>query len=171
MAITYIDWRNDKDFKHKNDIQCVWEGCEFYEEGDDFLVYHNEDNGKYAVYYKLHGDGVLVSLVEDFSNLMSMSWDSTDNFMDRVESLFRQHALEHGFPGKHPELPKHYMTWRDLLNRLCDLDKEVLDMPAWVWVHDDAAMSEGDVPIIGLSTYNADLPISADNHLSISIDD
>ena len=80
MAIRYVDWRNDDSFPYKNEVQTVWEGMEFYEEGDDFLVYRNDKNGKYAVYYKLYNGGELIALIEDFGTLMSMSWDGSDGF-------------------------------------------------------------------------------------------
>lgn len=78
-----------------------------------------------------------------------------------------------GFPEVHP---KHYMTWRELRDRLNELPDRVLDMTAWVYVHGDGGL-DGEIGVTSVTPYDngPDSTINDDpefsNHLSINIDD
>ena len=173
MAITYIDWRKDKNFKYKREIEDELAGIEFNEDGDDFIVYYNDENGKYAVYYKLAEGGRICSLAEHF-DLYSRIIDTDDGFSDKLYALFEKEARENGFPLIHPRLT-HYMTWRELRDRLNEFPDRILDMTAWVYVHSEATYAtDGEFGILNVTpTYSEDdfKWVDEDNHMSISIDD
>lgn len=63
------------------------------------------------------------------------------------------------------------MTWRELIDRIKGYPSEVLDMEAYVWLYSDVEYHDGQVPIIDVSPYDSDLPVSSDNELSISLMD
>lgn len=63
------------------------------------------------------------------------------------------------------------MTWRELINKLKSYPDSVLDMEAYVWLHCDVEYHDGQVPVIDVSPYDSDLPVSGDNELSISLMD
>ena len=115
--ISYIDWRSNE-FPYKGTVQDIYEVMMFDDPDDDFIVFKNAENGKYAVYYELHNGGQLISLVEDFMNLMCLSLHANDGFDQRVERLFEQHALDYGFPEKHP---KAVIGHTVRIHRICDV--------------------------------------------------
>ena len=166
MAIKYIDWRTDRWFHYKQDLQNEIDGIEFNEEVDDFVVFFNDENHKNAVYYKLAHGGCACCLAEHF-DLWSRIVDTDDGFSDRIYNLFIAEVIDNGFPPVHPPIREYY-TWRDLINDLKKFDDSVLDLPASVWIHDGQYM-EGDHLIYPPSpSYGDDEPISKNNLLSVS---
>ena len=131
MAITYVDWRNPYNrVPYSSDIRDESNCTEFYEEGEEFLTFYNEDNGKYAVYYKLAHGGALCSLVEHFDTYSRLV-DTDDGLSDELYRVIAKHAIDCGFPPTHP--PMSNMTWRQLIAEVQKVPKEFLDTPAYVW--------------------------------------
>ena len=168
MAINYIDWRNDKTFPYRDEIDCVLSGFDFYEEDDDFVVYQNDENGMYAVYYKLANDGELISLARCFDELFCLTWNKLgDKLQQTIEKAFKDDALGYGFPATHPEMGQ-YMTWRELRDQLNTIESNVvLDMEVSI---DDGHSGFFKVWERSLSPYDLNQPAGSDNPLSITTD-
>lgn len=151
MAFVYIDWHKNETIPYWNDIYDEWSCTEFFEEGDDYLVFHNTDNNEYAVYLKLGNNGGLCSLVQHF-DLFSRLVDNDDGLSDELYGVIRQKAIDKGFPEHWNEINRT-MTWRTLINELQVKYKDVLDDPAQVWVPQDADFDEFSF-ITGVSPYH-----------------
>ena len=131
MALKLLDWHSDKTIPYRSDIQDEYDSIEFFEDGDDFLVYLNEDNGKYAVYYKLAHGGIVCSLIEHF-DMYSRLVDTNDGLSKELYEVIARHAIGCGFPETHPPINVG-VTWRQLIAKLGELPQEFLDTPAYVW--------------------------------------
>lgn len=175
MAIELVDILNDDKIwsEWKCAISDQNQDFEFTIRGDEFIVYRNTDNGEHAVYYKLWNGGELVCRIQNFENMMCMTWGNVpSDFSGKLLELFRTDAIEHGFPAKHPPIPKRPLTWREVRDYLNGImSDEVLDMYAAVWLYNDVEYPDGQNRIVGLDPYNNDLPAGKDNGLSFNIEE
>lgn len=180
MAITLVT-RNDEHFGNWDAIDNAKAGMTFYEKDDDFLVYYNSKTATYAVYYKLWNDGELIGLItrypdaNDFEAVMGMSWSTCDHlFNDRVFDLFREHAMEYGFPERHPEIKPKGTTWRMLRDAIDKMDERFLDETARVWIPGDMDLGKCDafVPLTAhITPFDGDEEPSDENFYSVNLDE
>ena len=175
MAIRKVNWFRstskgrsfNRDVPHSCEILQSWECVSFFEKGDDFLVFHNEDNDQYAVYWKLYNGGELRCLNQHFDNLQALR-DTDDGFMDEVYEVFRKKAMDAGFPRTWHEIPRG-LTWRELIKQLEEYP-ELLDEVAYVWTPTDPFVYDDDFTTIdGIEPYDGDETASAENFLSITL--
>lgn len=163
MAITYVDWRNPYNrVPYSGDIRDESEGVSFFEDGDEFVTFRNEENGKYAVYYKLAHGGALCSLVEHF-DMYSRLVDTDDGLSDELYKVIAKRAIDCGFPTTHP--PMNRMTWRQLIAKLNEFPKEFLDTTAYVCMDNDGNLES----VASIDAWFADGDYSEDNCLYIDL--
>lgn len=64
------------------------------------------------------------------------------------------------------------MTWRELVQAITSLPREMHDMEATVWIPDDYEKPAGEfIGIIGLSAFDGEKPYGEDNPASINLDE
>lgn len=178
MAIKQV-CRNDSNFHNWEAIDLVRRGTDFFEDGDDFLVYHNDENNMYAVYYKLWNNGELIALIDhqgdecDFNCMHSHSWTPDDAFSMKLYDLFQEHAMEYGFPEKHPPLGPDGMTWREIRDAINEMPEHMLDVPARVWLPGDIEYRESDMfpTFTSISAYYENKTPDWDNEYSFNLNE
>ena len=63
------------------------------------------------------------------------------------------------------------MTWRELIEKLKAYPGNILDMDARVWINDGCKYYPGCVDIVGVSAYNDEKPVDAENELSLDLEE
>lgn len=87
---------------------------------DALLIYRNDTNGLYAVYYNELNCGQVISLAQHFESVMGLI-DTEDGFTDTIRNMYAREAGSKGFPKFWKDI-KPIATWRDILGALAGLD-------------------------------------------------
>ena len=142
----------------------------FDHDNDMYVVYYNADvcfeYREYGVYSKRSGQ--LFCLLRHAMNALNLTID--DPTCEKAFEAFHQEALDKGFPEK---MTGNNMTWRQLRDYLDELDDEVLDWQALVYVHNENGTTNGEVAVRGLSfMHDYEQQIDEEtNALSIDLDE
>lgn len=164
MAIKYVDWRKpDNRVPYASDIRDEVDATWFNEEGDTFVTFLNEENGKYAVYYKLAHGGMLCSLAEHFDEYSRLV-DTADGLSDELYAVIRKRAVDCGFPPVHPPISEG-ITWREVIARLHKADSGFLDTVAYVCMDNDGNLE----PIYDVKPWYEDGKPTGENVLYLDL--
>ena len=173
MIDTNNDWHTGYP-THKvvgwSDLRDINSCTIFDHDGDMYVVYYNDElnfeNREYAVYSKR--DGQLFCLLRHAMNALNLTMD--DPTCEKAYEVFHQAALDFGFPEK---MTGNGMTWRQLRDYLDELDDEVLDWQALVYIHNEKGTINGEVAVRSLSfMHDNEYPVDEEmNALSIDLDE
>ena len=87
---------------------------------DELLVYRNDTNNEYAVYYNELNNGHLISLIQHLDAFMNLV-ETNDGFTDTIRKRFTEEAHLRGFPMFHDDI-EPIATWQDIIEMLAGPD-------------------------------------------------
>ena len=173
MAIYKLQWEDKKGYDSNKLTGQLYDVASYTVpaiDGDEFLVYFNDENQQACVYWKLFNGGARICLEQHIDLVMNLldgkCYDQL--FYDEIKQLAAAKADAAGFPRTWHEIP-HELTWRELIDQL-NRHPELLDEVAYVWTPVDSTVYYDDFSTIyGIEPFDSDNKASTDNPLSITL--